>query len=463
MDPSIWSQLLLQVILIAVNAFFAATEIAVLSLNENKLRKLSEEGDKKAAKMMKLVEKPEGFLSTIQVSITLAGFLGSAFAANYFAEKLSGWLVTTYQLTQYAGVINALSVIVITLILSYFTLVLGELVPKRVAMKKPEAVASAVCGVIIFFSKLFTPIVWILSVSTNGILRLMGINPHDTEEKVTEEEIRMMVDISEESGNIETKEKEMIENIFEFNNMNASDVMIHRTEITALDVDEDPAVMAQSIIESGFSRIPVYEEDIDHIIGILSTRQYLLNERKEQPLPIRELLYPAYLVPDSVATDVLFHDMQAKKIHIAIVLDEYGGTAGLVTMEDLLEEIVGNIYDEFDDVEDEEDFIIKMDEDLWRVAGSVDIDALQEELEITLSEENSEYDTVGGLVFSQLSAIPEDGAEIEVQVENLQIHVESFVDRRVEWAVIRKLPKEDADEGGKDSKDSKDKEKDKDK
>ncbi len=460
MDPSIWSQLLLQVILIAVNAFFAATEIAVLSLNENKLRKQCEEGDRKAKKMMKLVEKPEGFLSTIQVSITLAGFLGSAFAANNFAKKLCDWLVNDLKVSLPYDLLNTLSVIAITLILSYFTLVLGELVPKRVAMKKPEAIASAVTGIISFFSFIFTPIVWILSVSTNGILRLMGINPHDDEEEVTEEEIRMMVDISEESGNIETKEKEMIENIFEFNNMNASDVMIHRTEITALDVDGDPAEMAQTIIESGFSRIPVYEEDIDHIIGILSTRQYLLNERKEQPASIRELLYPAYLVPDSVATDVLFHDMQQKKVHIAIVLDEYGGTAGLVTMEDLLEEIVGNIYDEFDDVEDEEDSIIKLDEDLWRVAGSVDIDTLQEELEITLSEENSEYDTVGGLVFSQLNAIPEDGAVIEVEVENLQIHVDSFADRRVEWATIRKLPKEEEAEDGKDAKDKK---KDKDK
>lgn len=443
-DP-IWSQLLLQVILIAINAFFAATEIAVISLNGNMLKKQSEEGDQKATKMLRMVEKPEGFLSTIQVAITLSGFLGSAFAANNFAEKLSDWLVNDLKVGIPYDVVNNISIILITLILSYITLVLGELVPKRIAMKKPEAVASAVSGIIMFFSVMLKPVVWLLSVSTNGILRLLGINPHDEGDEVTEEEIRMMVDIGEERGNIETKEKEMIENVFEFNNISAYDVMVHRTEITALEIDEEPQVIIQTIVESGFSRIPVYEGDIDHIIGILSIRKYLLNERSENPLPLRELLYPAHLVPETVAADVLFRDMQVKNIHIAIVLDEYGGTSGLVTMEDLVEEIVGNIYDEFDDKSDEE-YIIKLDDERWRVSGSADLESVSEEIGVELCDENSEYDTVGGLIFSQLSAIPEDGTDIEVIVNNLEITVESFVDRRVEWAIITKLPEPEEDE-----------------
>ena len=435
-DP-IWPQLLLQLILILVNAYFAATEIAVISLNENVLRREAEEGDKKAAKLLKIVEAPTRFLSTIQIGITLAGFLGSAFAADNFAGRIRDWAVLKWQLdAATAAAVNTLAVILITIILSFFTLVLGELVPKRLAMQKTEEVARFTCGVVSFLSAVMRPLIWLLTVSTNGMLRLLHIDPNAKEDEVSEEEIRMMMDIGEEKGAIESGEKEMIDNIFEFNNMTAEEVMIHRTDVVMLWAQDSDEEIIRTIRETGLTRFPVYEEDADDVIGILNTRTYLLNAREEQPKPLRELLTPAYFVPESVRTDALFRDMQAKKIHMAIVVDEYGGTSGIITMEDLLEEIVGNIYDEFDPQDEQE--IVPLGENLWRIAGSADLEKVAEALGVELPEDE-EYDTLGGLVFAQLAVIPEDGSHPEVDVCGLHIRVEELSDRRVEWATVSRL------------------------
>ena len=435
-DP-IWPQLLLQLILILVNAYFAATEIAVISLNENVLRREAEEGDKKAAKLQKIVEAPTRFLSTIQIGITLAGFLGSAFAADNFAGRIRDWAVLKWQLdAATAAAVNTLAVILITIILSFFTLVLGELVPKRLAMQKTEEVARFTCGVVSFLSAVMRPLIWLLTVSTNGMLRLLHIDPNAEEDEVSEEEIRMMMDIGEEKGAIESGEKEMIDNIFEFNNMTAEEVMIHRTDVVMLWAQDSDEEIIRTIRETGLTRFPVYEEDADDVIGILNTRTYLLNAREAQPKPLRELLTPAYFVPESVRTDALFRDMQAKKIHMAIVVDEYGGTSGIITMEDLLEEIVGNIYDEFDPQDEQE--IVPLGENQWRIAGSADLEEVAEALGVELPEDE-EYDTLGGLVFAQLAVIPEDGSHPEVDVCGLHIRVEELNDRRVEWATVSRL------------------------
>ena len=446
LQPPLWPQLLLQVILIAINAYFAATEIAVISLNEAVIRHQAEEGDKKATRLH-IVEQPTGFLSTIQIGITLAGFLGSAFAADNLAGRLSQWFAAQYALTAAAeAAVHTLSVILITIVLSFFTLVFGELVPKRVAMKKSEQVARFTCGVVAFLAAVMRPLIWLLTVSTNAVLRLVHIDPNEEDDEVSEEGIRMMVDIGEEKGAIQAGEKEMIENIFEFDNMTAGDVMIHRTDMVMLWVDDTAEEIAQTIESSGLSRFPVYEEDADDIIGILNTRDWLLNARKASPRPVRELLRPAYFVPESVRTDKLFRDMQSRKIHLSIVVDEYGGTAGLVTMEDLLEEIVGNIYDEFDPQEDQE--IIALGDNRWRIAGSAELDDVAEALDMEFPEDE-ESETLGGLVFAQLNVIPEDGSHPEVELYGLHIRVEELTDRRVEWATVTKLapsePKENAE------------------
>ncbi len=437
-DP-VWSQLLLQVILILVNAFFAATEIAVISVNENRIRRQADEGDKKAKLILRMNQQSSRFLSTIQIGITMAGFLASAFAADNFSDRLVDWLVNGVGVTALSpATLNTISVVVITIILSYFTIVFGELVPKRLGMKQAERVARMSAGVINVISKVVSPAIWLLSVSTNGVLRLMGIDPKDDEENVTEEEIRMMVDIGGQRGTIESGEREMIDNIFEFNNTTARDVMTHRTDVVAIWLEDTDEEIVETIVNSGLSRYPVYGEDVDNIVGILFARDYLLNAKSPEPKPLLELLRAPYFVPESVRTNILFRDMQQKKNHMAIVVDEYGGTSGIVTMEDLIEEIVGNIYDEYDPQADEE--IQQLEENLWRVSGSVDLEQLEERLDIDLQPLCQDCDTLGGLIFSQMTTIPRDGSKFTLEVAGLRIRVEELMDRRVEWALVEKLP-----------------------
>ena len=440
-DP-IWGQLLLQLVLILVNAFFASTEIALLSVNEARLEKSAEDGDKKAITLLKTIKSPDSFLSAIQVGITLAGFLGSAFAAENFADRMVTWILSVREVPIPTNVLNTICVVIITIILSYFTLVLGELVPKRVAMFAPEKVARFSIGVISIIEKVLRPVIWLMSKSTNLVLRLMRIDPTKDGEEVTEEEIRMMVDIGEEKGAIEADEKEMIENVFEFNNTTACDVMTHRIDVKSIQADADGDDIIELISQTGLSRFPVYQDDIDDIIGVLNTRDYLLNLRLQRPKSLRQLLREAYFVPESARADVLFRDMQHRKIHLAIVVDEYGGTSGVVSMEDLLEEIVGNIYDEFDPLEEDE--IVQLGDNLWRVNGSAPLETLQEKLGIPLPLDE-EYDTLGGLVYSQMTVIPRDGEQPELDVCGLHVKVERIVDRRVASALVSVLPKEDAD------------------
>ncbi len=446
-DPWI-GPLLLQLALIFINGFFAATEVAVLSLNDTKLRHDAEEGDKVAAQLMKLADAPNQFLSTIQVCITLAGFLGSAFAADQFASRLAGLFLSAGVAID-PGVMNTLCVVIITLVLSYFTLVLGELVPKRIAMQNPEKMARMACGALRFCSVAFKPLVWLLSASTNGVLRLVGVDPNAEQDEVTEEEIRMMVDMGGESGAIEENEKEMIENIFEFNNRSAEDVMTHRTDVTSIWVNEDQETILETITETGLSRFPVYDEDMDDIIGTLNTRDFLLSARSHHPQSVRELIREAYFVPETVQADVLFRDMQKKKIHMAIVVDEYGGMSGIVTMEDLLEEIVGNIYDEFDPQAEAE--ITRLDDSTWRISGSAALEDVAEALDIELPLEE-EYDTLGGLVFNQFTVIPQDGSTPCVQAAGLNIQVEKIEDHRIESAIVTKIQPTDKDSDTSDSK-----------
>ena len=427
---------MLQFVLILISGWFAATEAALVSLNDARLRKEAEEGDKVAARLLKLTESPTRFLSTIQVCLTLAGFVGSAFATKQFAPRLVTAL-TNVGVNMSAGALDNLCVVLVTLILAYFTLVLGDLTPKGIASRHPEKAARLTVGVLSVVAAIFRPVVWLLTVSAGGLLRLVGIDPHAEPEEVTEEEIRMMVDIGGESGAIEETEKEMIENIFEFNNRTAEDVMTHRTGVTSIWVGAEADEVLQTIRESGLSRFPVYDEDIDDIVGTLNARSFLLNAAMGHPRSFRELLHEAYFVPETVQADQLFRNMQLKKVHMAIVLDEYGGMSGIVTMEDLLEEIVGNIYDEFDPQTEAE--IVRLSDDTWRISGAAALEDVAEALDIGLPLEE-EYDTLGGLIFNQFTTIPQDGSTPEVEVEGLRIQVEKIEDHRVESAIVTKLP-----------------------
>ena len=440
---SIPQQLLLQVILILVNAFFAMTEIAVISLNAGKLRMMAEEGDRSAPKLLKMVEEPSGFLSTIQIAITLSGFLGAAFAGDAFAEVLTDWLLGL-GVGLPASVLNTVSLVAVTIILSYFTLVFGELVPKRIAMQKPMQVAKISCGVVRGIAAILRPAVWLLSVSTNGLLRLMRLSTKAEEETVTEEEIRMMVDLGEARGTIERDEGEWIDNVFDFGESMARDLMTHAGDVTAFPADAEDQEILQAIRKTGLSRYPVYDGDLNHVLGILNARVFLLDRAGDHPRPLRELLQSAYFVPDTLNAATLLRDMQSRKVHIAVVIDEYGDTAGIVTMEDLLEEIVGNIYDEFDPSEPEE--IEEVSPGVWRVSGGADIEEVAEALDVDLPEDR-EFDTLGGLVFSQLHTIPRGGPVPDVEAYGLHVHVDQVEGFRIVSATVRKCaPQEPPEE-----------------
>ena len=441
---SILPQLLLQVILIFLNAFFAAAEIAVISLNASKLRKSAEDGDKTCARLLKLVEEPSGFLSTIQIGITLAGFLGSAFAADNFSGYLVDWVYKDLGFHSLpVSVLDTLSVIVITIILSYFTLIFGELVPKRIAMQKCFAVAKFVYRVVSFVALIMKPAVAFLSLSTNLVLKMFGMKTEAEEETVTEDEIRLMVELGEENGSIDSDEKEWIQNVLEFNDTIVRNCMTHESEIIAISADATDEEITQLITESGTSRYPVYQNDLHDIIGVLNARTFLLSRANGEKTNIRKLLRPAYFIPETVHASTLFRDMQKQKLHIAIVVDEYGDTSGIVTLEDLVEEIFGNIYDEFDENEPAE--IEQLKENLWRVTGTADVDDIAKELDIDLPE-SSDYTTLGGMVFSNLKTIPKDGTTVDLDVGDIHIHVDAISRRRIQSALVSKVEKEPEEE-----------------
>lgn len=398
-------QLILQLILILINAFFAATEIAVISLNEKKVKARAEDGDKKARKMLKMIEDPTQFLSTIQVGITLAGFLGSAFAADNFAERLTAFIVKTFDISSsQVSLIETVSVVVITLILSYFTLVLGELVPKRVAQQHKEKLAEIVCGLISGLSAVLKPIIWFLTVSTNGVLRLLGVNPHAKEDPVSEEDIMLMLDAGADEGSLDENDITYIKNVFKLDRFTAEDVMIPRKAVTVIAADATEAEILTVIEDEGYSRIPVLDPEGDKIIGILPARDYLL-DRSKPGFTIESVLYQPMYVPETVHLDSLFKDMQRAHNHMVVVVNEYGETSGIVTIEDILEEIVGEIWDESDEAVTD---IQKLDDQTFRVLTGASLEDFLEYFHLELPEE-TEAVTVNGWLTETIGRIPEEG------------------------------------------------------
>ncbi len=432
-EGSLWGPIILQIVLIFVNAVFASAEIAVISMNDNRMAKMATEGDKRAIKLSKLTDQPSQFLSVIQVAITLAGFFGSAFAADNFASRLTNLLIKT-GIDFPIGTFNTISVIIITLILSYFTLVFGELVPKRFAMKNAEKLALFLSNLLYLISKLFAPLVWLLTISTNGVLRLIGIDPNSEDEEVTEEDIRMMVDVGSEKGSINESEKQMIQNVFEFDNKTAEEVMTHRTEVTILWLEETDEEWAQKITKSRHSRYPVCDGSADNIIGVLNVKDYFRIKDKSRENVMKKAIKSAYYVPETVRTDVLFQNMKKSRNHFAVVFDEYGGMSCVITMNDLLEQIVGNIDDDY--LNPEPPSIEKIDEDSWKIKGSAYLEDVSRELNISLPDED--FDTFGGLVFGVLGIIPEDGSTMELEEYGLKIKVTEIKGRRLETAIVYK-------------------------
>lgn len=396
-------QILLQIILIALNAFFAATEIAVISLNEKKVRALAEDGNKKAVKMLKIIEEPTQFLSTIQIGITLAGFLGSAFAADNFAEVLSAAISKAFNLSaDNTKIINTVAVVLVTLILSYFTLIFGELVPKRIAMKHKEKLANSVCGIISFLAAVLKPIIWFLTVSTNAVLRLFGIDPHEKEEPVSEEDIVLMLDAGADEGSLDHDDIEYIKNVFKLDKMTAEDVMTPRKSVISISYDASDKEILEIIEEESYSRIPVYEDNPDKIIGILHACDYLL-KRNEKNFDLKSILHTPVFVPETVSLDVLFKDMQTDHNHLAVVVNEYGETSGIVTMEDILEEIVGEIWDERDEEIDE---FKKIGDNTYKVLCTASLEDFREYFKLE-DEEELDVSTVNGWITEITGIIPE--------------------------------------------------------
>lgn len=439
MDPPILGPLLLQFVLISLNALFACAELAMISMNDNKLSRMAYEGDPRAIRLQKLTAQPARFLATIQVAITLSGFLGSAFAAQNFSVHVVR-LLSKLGVGIPAATLNTVSVLLITLLLSYLTLVFGELVPKRVGMHHAESIALALSGLIGALSKVFAPIVWLLTASTNAVLRLLRIDPDKEHEDVTEEEIRMLIDVGSEKGTIRQAERELIQNVFEFNDITADEIETHRTEVHALWLDDPVEIWEETIHNRRHSYYPVADGTIDRVVGILHAKDYFRLVDKSKDSVLENAVRPALVVPAAARGDQLFRNMKKARTHFAVVLDEFGGMSGIVTMNDLLEQIVGD-FDEEDDVSDAQLIMQEVEKGVWQITGATPLDQVAKTLDITLPDD---YETMGGLIFGTLGEIPPDGDTAELTTEGLWIHVLEIREHKIQKALIRKLePQED--------------------
>lgn len=428
---SVWLMLLLQVVLIALNAVFASAEIAIISMNDNKLAKMAQEGNKKAIKLAKLTSKPARFLATIQVAITLSGFLGSAFAADNFSDKLVALIMKT-GINIPEKTLDSVVVILITLILSYFTLVFGELVPKRVAMRKAESLALGMASMITFISKAFAPLVFLLTASTNLVLRMLRIDPNAADDDVSEEDIRMMVDAGSEKGAIDSTEKEFIQNVFEFDDLAVEEIAVHRTEVSLLWMEESVEEWNKTINGSRHTMYPVCDETVDNIVGILNAKDYFRLADKSKENILKNAVTPAYFVPESIKADVLFKNMKDSRNTFAVVLDEHGGTTGIITMSDLLEQLVGDF--DADRPEKTEPAIQSLDSKTWKILGTAELDDIERELGVSFGD--NENNTFSGLIFDTLGAVADDGSSFELNAYNLIIKVTGVTDHQVDSAVV---------------------------
>lgn len=432
-------QILVLVILILLNAYFAATEIAFISLNDSKVERDAKDGNKKAKQILKMLKSPSKFLATIQIGITLAGFLSSAFASDAFADKLAP-ILNSWMPFISLDVWRAISIVIITIILSFFTLVFGELVPKRLAMKYYEKISYATIGVIRGISVITAPFVKLLTVSTNMVSKIFGVGEAE-EEVVTEEEIKMMIDEGEEKGTIERGEKMLLNNVFEFNDIIVSEIMTPRTEMFAIDINDNLEELLDKIDEFKYSRIPVYDEDIDDIKGILFVKDILKPLKEHKKINIKAIMREPYFIPESKDIDELFKEMQQNKVQMAIAIDEYGGTAGLITMEDIIEELVGNIFDEYDE---EKIDAKKIDDNTYILSGTTTSYELKKIFNVEIPE--GDYETLSGYLIDKLGRIPDDDEHPVIEDEKLTYKVEEIEDKRIKYIKVCRNMNEETEE-----------------
>lgn len=432
---------IIAIIALLLAAVVRLVEVAISYIDEGEAQRQADAGDAKSKRTLRLVRRAEGADFGEYRMAWACLFLISAFTVCQIRGKL--WWALAVKLPLDALALSQLACVIILIPFTLVFFILAGVMPGHLAAHFRDKLFNRVSAVCEWTLNLLSPVTRLAPWLGAAILKPFHIKPADAGDAVTEEDIMQMVDIGEEKGAIESDEREMIENIFEFNNMDAGDCMIHRKDITAIDIESTSDEILATIRESGLSRFPVYEGSIDNVLGILTTRDWLISRAEGRDVPLRQLIRPAHFVPESVRTDVLFQEMQSRKQHMAIVVDEYGGTSGLITLEDLLEEIVGNIYDEFDAQEEPE--ITKLDDHRWRVSGAAELETVAEALEIELPEDE-EFDTLGGLIFSRLTEIPADGERPVVECFGLRISVETIADRRVEWAIVEVLQESTAEE-----------------
>ena len=422
-DPgALFPQLLLIVILTAINAFFASAEMAIVSVNKSKVKQLSKEGNSNATILEKLMENQSNFLSTIQIGITLAGFFSSASAATGISEYLSR-IISPLNIPYSQDI----SMVIVTLILSYFTLVFGELVPKRIALKKSEKIALFSARPIYILSKIAKPFIKLLSYSTLLVLKITGNNNDDIDEKVSEEEIRTLIAQSQEDGCIEHTEKEMIEGVFSFNDKMAKEIMTPINYVFAVDLDDNLDDILESVINCNYSRIPAYKDSIDNIVGILYVKD-LLNEAKKvgfEKINLENILHKPYFIIETQKTNEVFKKLKENKVHLSLLFDEYGAISGIVTMEDLIEEIMGDIEDEYDK---EESIISQIDESNFYIKGNLTVSDFNNIFDSNI--ENGEYDTINGYLLTTLGKIPHEGTIVEL--DNINLLINKVSKRKIE-------------------------------
>ena len=433
-EGSLLLQFIVIIVLTGINAFFSGAEMSIVSVNKNKIKVMVEEGDKKAILLDNLLKEPSKFLSTIQVGITLASFFASASAATGLSQFLSVFL--NKMKVPYSA---QLSMIIVTFLLSYVTLVFGELIPKRVALRSSEKMALSSIGVIVFISKIFSPFVKFLTFSTNVVLTLLKLKEDNIEEKVSKEELRSLVEVGREHGIINEVEKEMIENIIVFDEKIAREIMIPRTKVFLIDRNTTVEELFETKEVGKYSRIPVYEEEADNIVGILLTKDLMMEAYKKgfENINISEMVQEAYFVPETKNVNELFNEMQLEKKHIAILIDEYGGFSGIVTLEDLIEEVMGNIADEYDD----EDLSIRqLSPNKYLISGDVSLNDLNDAFHIEL--ESKYYDTLSGLLIEKLGYIPEDDEKISpITIDGIEFKPQRVRDKKIEKIIVIFLKK----------------------